>query len=388
MRRRFFALMLAALLLLPGCNASATNGQRVELFATNVGKGDALILRVDGFACLIDAGKPWAAGRVRSAMEALGIAALDAVFLTHTDQDHAGGMAWLAASDIPVGAWYAPAMYTGVKAAKHPMAKAADARGGAVRWLRRGDMIPLGDTGATLAVLAPERLFDDKDDNNSLVLLLDTAQGRMLLTGDMELPEEAVLLANGDELRCAVLKIPNHGDDDTCSQAFLNAVAAQVAIISTDSLEKPGTPDPGVLERLATAGTASYVTQDAGLGLKVTLDGGRAAVEVVGFDTPTAQGAAITAVVPGEDTVTISNSGPDLDLTGCYLHSDRGNELFFFPDGCTLPSGRSLTVGTRSSDGQYDLLWNDKKVIHKSKTDHVYLYDRYGRSLDVMDNGR
>ena len=387
MKKRMLVLMLAALLLLPGCRAAAAGDQTVQLFAANVGKGDALLLRVDGYACLIDAGKPWAAGRVRSAMEAMGVTALDAVFLTHTDQDHAGGLAWLAESDIPVGAWYAPAMYTGVKAAKHPAVKAADARGEAVRWLQRGDAIPLGNTGASLSVLAPDRVFEDKDDNNSLVMRLDTDQGRMLLTGDMELPEEAVLLSQGDDLACAVLKVPNHADDDTCSQAFLNAVAAQVAVISTDSLEKPGTPDPGVLQRLVSAGTVSYVTQDTGLGLRVALDDGIASVEPVDIDAPLAQGAAITAVVPSEDTVTLENSGPDLDLTGCYLYSDRGNELCFFPDGCVLPAGQSLTVGTRSTNGGYDLLWNDKKVIHKSKTDNIYLYDRYGRCLDVMDNG-
>ena len=91
--------------------------------------------------------------------------ALDAVFLTHTDGDHAGGLWWLSESDIPVGAWYAPAYYTGVKDEKHPAVKAALARGQSVQWLRRGDSVPLGDTGAVLRVLAPDRLFEDKDNN-------------------------------------------------------------------------------------------------------------------------------------------------------------------------------------------------------------------------------
>ena len=264
------------------------------------------------------------------------------------------------------------------------MVKVADT----VQWLKRGDTVPLGDTGAVFRVLAPDRQFDDKDDNNSLVMMLETAQGNMLLTGDMELPEEAVLLQQGDDLACAVLKAPNHGDDDTLSQAFANAVSAKVAIISTDSEEKPGTPDPGVVSRLAAAGSAVYVTQDAGLGLRVRLTGGEPSVSAVSIDAPRISDVVIQSVVPGNDLVTLRNDGADRDLTGWYLYSDRGNELYAFPDGTVLGAGQTLTVGTNSSDGGYDLLWDDKKVIHKSKTDDLYLYDAYGRTVDMMSNGQ
>ena len=128
----------------------AYGGGSVALFATNVGKGDALLLVVDGWAGLIDTGKPRARGRVLSAMAAMGVTALDAVFITHTDNDHTGGLGWLADSDIPVGAWYASGYFTGVKPEKHDAVKAAAKRGQEVNWLRRGDTVPLGATGALL----------------------------------------------------------------------------------------------------------------------------------------------------------------------------------------------------------------------------------------------
>ena len=371
-----------------GTITGAPGGGSVQMLAANVGKGDALLLCVDGWCGLVDTGKPEARGRVLSAMRFMGVDALDAVFITHTDNDHTGGLEWLSESDIPVGAWYASAMYTGVKADKHDAVQAAQARGESVAWLRRGDVVPLGNTGAALRVLAPSRLFNDKDDNNSLVMMLETAQGRVLLTGDMELPEEAVLLGEGDDLSCTVLKAPNHGDDDTLSAAFAKACGAQAAVISTDSQEKPGTPDSGVLSRLRAAGTECHVTQDAGLGLRVTLSGGQASVEYIGIDAPLAQGVRIESVVPGDDLVALSNDGPDLDLTGWYLYSDRGNEIFAFPDGCALPSGGRLVVGTQSSpEGSYQLLWDDKKVIHKSKADTLTLYDAWGRPVDARGNG-
>lgn len=383
---RVLALLLIAMLL-GGCVAE--NGGAVQLFAVNVGKGDALVLKAGDWVGLIDAGKPRAMGRVKAALASLGVERLDAVFLTHTDDDHAGGLEWLAGSDIPVGSWYASAMYTGVKAKKHPMVQAAALRGQDVQWLQRGDALALGDSGARLLVLAPASLFDDKDDNNSLVMMLESDQGRMLLAGDMELPEEAELLSQGDDLRCAVLKVANHGDDDTTSAEFANAVRAQVAVISTDSQEKPGTPDPGVVSRLEAAGSTVVVTQDAGLGLLVSLEGGKATVKPVDIDAAPVSGLNIIDVDAGDDTVTLANNGAAaVDMSSFYLYSDKGGEMYAFPEGTSLSPGGTLTIGTHSTDGDYDLLWNDKKVINKKKTDTVYLYDDYGRVVDSRDNGR
>ena len=388
MKKWLKAAAAAVAMALGGCATAAPGASAaVELFAVSVGKGDALLVRVDDYACLIDAGKARAMGRIRAAMDYLGIEALDAVFLTHPDDDHAGGLEWLAASDIPVGAWYASALFTEVKADKHPAAQAAEARGESVVWLRRGDRVALGD-GAAFEVLAPETLFTDKDDNNSLVMMLESDAGRVLFTGDMELPQEAVLLDAGDDLRCAVLKAPNHGDNDTLSGEFARAASAQAAIISTDSYEKPGTPDPGVLARLADAGSAVYVTQDAELGLCVTLSDGQASVEAVDIPDAPVQDVAIRRIVPGDDLIEIVSHGVSRDLTGWSLHSERGDELYRFPDGFVLAAGGGVTIGTRSSDeGSYDLLWDDKKVIHKSKTDVVTLYDAWGRPVDAADNG-
>jgi beta-lactamase superfamily II metal-dependent hydrolase len=327
-------------------------------------------------------------GRIRAALKGLGVERLNAVFLTHTDDDHAGGLDWLAQSDIPVDNWYAPAMYIGVKAKKHPMVLAATLRGQAVQWLKRGDALALSG-GATLRVLAPASLFEDEDDNNSLVMMLESDQGKMLLTGDMELPEEAELMSQGDDLRCAVLKVPNHGDDDTTSAEFANAASARLAVISTDSQEKPGTPDPGVIRRLEAAGSTVAVTQDAGMGLLVTLEGGEPALKAVDIEAPPVSGPYIAGVYPDDDTVTLGNSGSaTLDLSGFSLYSDKGKELYAFPAGATLSPGVILTVGTHSTKGSYDLLWDDKKVVNKKKADTFYLYDDYGRIVDSRDNGR
>ena len=277
MKKRFRRLLAGALTVLMCGTAQA----QVELFAVNVGKGDALIVRAGDYTCLIDTGKEKAQEQLEVALKALGVEALDAVFITHTDKDHTGGLKWLRESDIEIRAIYASRYYPNTTEKKHPAVKAAKKLDLTVNWLGAGDSVPLGDSGAVFRVLAPEMEIPDDEDDNSLVMMLESPDGRILLTGDMEHVEEAALLTSGADLRCDVLKVANHGDSDATSAALIAACAPSVALISTDSAEKPGTPDAGIVRNLQGIGCAVCVTQDASLGIRVTLDGGRVAVENV-----------------------------------------------------------------------------------------------------------
>lgn len=277
MKKRFRRLLAGALTVLMCGTAQA----QVELFAVNVGKGDALVVRAGDYTCLIDTGKEKAQEQLEVALKALGVEALDAVFITHTDKDHTGGLKWLRESDIEIRAIYASRYYPGTTEKKHPAVKAAKKLDLEVQWLGAGDSVPLGDSGAVFHVLAPAMEIPDDEDDNSLVMMLDSPDGRILFTGDMEHTEEAALLASGADLRCDVLKVANHGDSDATSAALIAACAPVAALISTDSTEKPGTPDPGIVRNLQSIGCAVCVTQDASLGVRIALDGGRVAVENV-----------------------------------------------------------------------------------------------------------
>lgn len=277
MKKRFRRLLAGALTVLMCGTAQA----QVELFAVNVGKGDALVVRAGSYTCLIDAGKEKAQEQLEVALKALGVEALDAVFITHTDKDHTGGLKWLRESDIEIRAIYASRYYPGTTEKKHQAVKTAKKLDLEVQWLGAGDSVPLGDSGAVFRVLAPAMEIPDDEDDNSLVMMLDSPDGRILFTGDMEHTEEAALLASGADLRCDVLKVANHGDSDATSAALIAACAPVAAVISTDSTEKPGTPDPGIVRNLQSIGCAVCVTQDASLGVRIALDGGSVSVENV-----------------------------------------------------------------------------------------------------------
>lgn len=253
----------------------------VELIAVNVGKGDALLLRTGGYTCLIDTGKSDAAEQLEQALKYYDIQALDAVFITHTDKDHAGGLKKLRKSGVEIRSIYASRFHPETSAKKHQALDAAEKLDLEVNWLMAGDEVALKGTDAVLRVLAPIREIPDSENDNSLVMMLDSPDGRILLTGDMEYLEEMDLLSSGADLKCDVLKVPNHGDGDACSPYLITACAPSVALISTDSEEKSDTPDASVLANLERSGCAVYVTQDSDVGVRVTLKEGEAEAEYV-----------------------------------------------------------------------------------------------------------
>ena len=243
---------------------------QVELCFVNVGKGDAILLKSDDYCALIDTGKKKAQDNILRAMEEMDIDHLDAIFITHCDKDHTGGLKWLRKSDIEIGAIYASAYHPETDEDDHPARAAAEKLGVPFAYLKAGDAISAGS--ATLRVLAPISEIPGKEDNNSLVMMLDAPEGRVLLCGDMELIQEETLINSGADLACDIIKIPNHGDDDACGEALIAAANPSIAIISTSSEEKPGTPSERVLKLLEDYGVEIFVTQDFDLGYRVELN--------------------------------------------------------------------------------------------------------------------
>lgn len=384
MMKRMLLLVLLMLVMTGLCVRAESPYAKAEtpltLFAINVGKGDALLLNAGNDTYLIDTGLAEHWGDVSRALKMLQVSRLTGVILTHTDKDHAGGAWALATSSIEVGRWYAPAHFNG-KEAKHPLVEAAALRGETVTFLQAGATLPLG-TG-TLAVLGPVQA-SETENCNSLVLLAEASGGRMLLTGDMEFPEEEDLLRAGLIPRCDVIKIANHGEGDATSPALIQAVMPKVAVISTSTQEEPDTPDTRVLHLLKTAGTKVYLTQDAASGVLVTIDQGR--VEASGMHytgVPDAvKGVAIAAMDSQEDCIRLVNKGKAAaDLSGWYIVSEKGSQIFVLPEGTVLPKGGELVITSLSSEEPGDLIWPDKNVLHDKKDDAAVLYDVYGRQM-------
>lgn len=353
----------------------------LTLFAVNVGKGDALLVNAGNDTYLIDTGLQEHWGDLSRALKTLQVSHLTGVILTHTDKDHVGGAWALATSSITVENWYASAFYTGVKEKKHPAVQAAALRGQEVVWLKAGDSLPLGR--GTLEVLGPVE-ESDVENCNSLVLLAKGGGGTMLLAGDMEFPEEESLLKRGLIPACDVLKIGNHGEGDATSTALIQAVMPKVAVISTNTQEEPDTPDSRVMKLLQTAGARIFQTQEAGSGVLVTLDEGKLEANLMHYtDFPGAQKVEIVSVDADADVMILRNrENAAVDLSGWYIVSERGSQIFVLPEDTVLAPGGVITIGSQSTGDACDLCWPDKNVWHDKKDDAAILCDVYGREID------
>ncbi len=356
---------------------------RMEMLVINVRKADCILLSYGDELYMIDTGSAESWGQVSRVLKTYGISHLTGVILTHTDADHAGGLTALSSSGIAIDRFYASCFYT-CKENKHPAVLAAEKRGQKVNFLQAGDELPFGN--GRLSVIAP-LVRDEKENNDSLVLLAEGSGGKFLLAGDMEIPEEQTLLNAGTDLQADVLKVGNHGNDDAGSAAFVNAVSPRLAVISTNSADEPETPSARVLQLLTDAGAEIAETQKAEEGVLVVSRSGELYAEYTSFPELPEKAAGVT--VNGKDqtndSVTILNSGDKaVDLSGWYIFSERGGETFVFPDGSILEAGEEITVTSLSSKTAGDYVWQDKKIWHKSKEDCAVLYDVYGRIISYM----
>lgn len=263
-----------AFLFCGGSAAAEGEGGALSLMAVNVRKADCLLLRSGSSAYLIDTGTKDSADQVLAVLAEEGITRLNGIILTHTHSDHAGGLKALLASDLEIDALYASRWFD-KKEGKHPIDKALNKNpqreGIPVVFLSSGDSLPLD--GGTLAVLGP-REESDTENCNSVVLLASGGGGSMLLTGDMEFPEEESLLSAGLIPKVDVLKIANHGEEDATGPDLIRACEPKLAVISTNTEDEPDTPHKRVVKLLQQWNVEIVQTQDTEKGVLVAIENG------------------------------------------------------------------------------------------------------------------
>ena len=228
----------------------------LELHAIDVGQGDAIALRTPaGRWVLVDAGRSWLGGdagrsTVVPYLRRLG-GELRVFVLTHPHADHAGGARSVLGALRPAEYW--DGAFAGTSEAYRGSLVTAESLG--VRWHRvhPGDSLDLD--GVRLRILAPDSAYvvGLDDPNEASVVLMAEYQGvRMLLMGDAERGEEALLVGGVAEgLHADVLKVGHHGSSTSSSEPFLDAVRPRLAVISVGAGNAYGHPSAVVLRDLA-----------------------------------------------------------------------------------------------------------------------------------------
>ncbi len=252
---------LAFAVLLVGGGRLAWPSGVLSITFLDVGKGDAILVRCPtGRRYLVDTGEARALPRLLRGLAARGVSTLDGVVLTHSDEDHAGAFPALVRA-VRVRSVVAPCP----EAVRPPLAGmlASVAQDGVrVGCLGLGQE-SLAGCGADSPVLWPPALAPLSDNAASLVIRLSWAGRSVLLTGDLEAPEEQVLDALGLVGPGAdVLKLGHHGSAGSSSARFLAAVRPALAVVSGHASRTRRAVPRVVLDRVAEAGARLRATED------------------------------------------------------------------------------------------------------------------------------
>ena len=180
-----------------GFGGSDPDPAGLEIHVIDVGKADAILVRCQGHAGLIDTGAGGDGEDVADYLLRHGVKELEFVLLSHNDSDHIGGLPTV------LGELAVDTLYQGELSVEEPslegaaMDRALSGWEGERRTLARGDSFSLG--GASFSVLGPCRAYESSNDS-SLVLRLEFGEVSALFCGDIEATAELDLVKSGQDL--------------------------------------------------------------------------------------------------------------------------------------------------------------------------------------------
>lgn len=228
------------------------NGSSVKMHFLSTGNSDCIIIQAEK-TVLIDAGQNNDEDLVVNYLKKLGVKKIDYIISTHPDADHCGGL------DAVVKNFEIKECFVG--------------NGSSTSITYRSFINALAEKGLTPAVPLANKQFmlgkncymqfyntkarSTNSNELSLVTLLVDGNKKALFTGDADYKVENqlhTLLSDVD-----VLKVSHHGSKTATSQAFLQVVKPEYAIICTGK-NGYGHPDKTVIKRLEKAGSKVYRT--------------------------------------------------------------------------------------------------------------------------------
>ena len=254
---------------------------KLKVTCLDVGQGDGILVETpDNHHFLIDGGSSSQSDLGRycllPALKSQGISYLDGLFISHTDKDHISGAKELleymgnGLTTIRAGYLVLPS-WAEKPEAWEELSDAAQKAGIKIVTGKKGDELHCGLV--SFSILWPEKNATGKDVNEeAMVMELSFGEFQMLFTGDIGADTEKKLLASGILKDVDCLKVGHHGSRYSTTEAFLEKIKPELAIISCSSTNTYGHPSPETVERLEAAGSQVEYTMKNGA-ITVETDG-------------------------------------------------------------------------------------------------------------------
>ena len=241
-------------LLVPGSVPTPPHG---GFFVTmfDVGQGMAVAVRTANHTLVYDGGPKYSpefdagTGIVAPYLKELAIERIDRLVVSNGDADHSGGVAGLLAQ-IP-----AVSIVSGEPGRLLAHSSSRCRAGDKWRW-----------DGVDFSLLHPdEESARWRGNDASCVLRIESAAGSLLITGDIESPAERRLIdCCRERLRADIVTVPHHGSATSSTRPFVDAVAADFALVSSGYLNRYGFPRAAVVERWLSSGAQLATTAESG----------------------------------------------------------------------------------------------------------------------------
>ena len=247
-----------------------------------VGHGCGIVLRTPEGRCLVfDAGRLGAPAAARRSMEAVlwseGITRIDTLVISHADTDHFNAVPELLERFAVAAVVVPAALLTSESPAVRDLLERFLERGIPLQTVKAGDSFAV-DRQCRVRVLHPTRAAADQagtgsaavglrfpsreaDNQTSLVMAVETAGRRWLLTGDIEGEALAEFIA-GDPDSCDVLVAPHHGSRTSLPAGI--AVATKPKVVLVSGGRNPSWPEVRAAYAAAAEGAAVLNTGGTG----------------------------------------------------------------------------------------------------------------------------
>lgn len=282
-------LLFMALFCLVDIKSYSKKGE-LQITMLDVGQGDGIYIKTPkGSHFLIDGGSSDISNvgtyRIEPYLESQGVAELDYVFVSHGDSDHTSGIEEMLANQefgIRIDTIVLPNENV-IDEALYALAELASVNKTKVVIMEAEDTIIeeiSSDRQMKLTCIAPTDAFEGEIGNaSSMILDLQYGEFDMLFTGDLEKEGEEMVTESGNLRDYDVLKVGHHGSKNATSEAFLEQVKPEIALVSAGKDNSYGHPALETIERLENVGCKVYSTQQCGAitirtdGEKMEMDG-------------------------------------------------------------------------------------------------------------------